>query len=82
MLICKFDIDICEQIIDSWLFSMDVKGYMPREQARGDELISMIPSGFVDQDAFEGNPPTMLFSILSLPIEMQKKYFPKLLTWY
>lgn len=53
--ICKWDAQLCQHIISSWLHTMDPSGWIPREQIRGDEvrgktLLTKTDSSFFTHD--------------------------------
>ena len=63
LIISKWDIELSLDMVNTWLDTMDVEGWIPREQIRGDEAESQVPSEFITQDRFIANPPTLLFPI-------------------
>ncbi|KAK9120050.1 hypothetical protein Scep_018143 [Stephania cephalantha] len=63
LLIWRWDIHICLDIIGHWLDLMNADGWIPREQILGAEALSKVPEEFVPQHPSNGNPPT-LFLIL------------------
>ncbi|XP_020592219.1 mannosyl-oligosaccharide glucosidase GCS1 [Phalaenopsis equestris] len=63
LLIWRWDIDICLDIIGHWLDLINVDGWIPREQILGAEALSKVPHEFVPQHPSNGNPPT-LFLVL------------------
>ncbi|KAL3501026.1 hypothetical protein ACH5RR_035475 [Cinchona calisaya] len=63
LLIWRWDIHICLDIIGHWLDLMNVDGWIPREQILGAEALSKVPEEFVLQHPTNGNPPT-LFLVL------------------
>ncbi|XP_058103291.1 mannosyl-oligosaccharide glucosidase GCS1 [Magnolia sinica] len=63
LLIWRWDIGICLDIIGHWLDLMNVDGWIPREQILGAEALSKVPEEFVPQLPTNGNPPT-LFLVL------------------
>ncbi|WOH16634.1 hypothetical protein DCAR_0936192 [Daucus carota subsp. sativus] len=63
LLIWRWDIYICLDIVGHWLDLMNVDGWIPREQILGAEALSKVPAEFVLQHPTNGNPPT-LFLVL------------------
>ncbi|KAK8928705.1 Mannosyl-oligosaccharide glucosidase GCS1 [Platanthera zijinensis] len=63
LLIWRWDMDICFDVISHWLDLINVDGWIPREQILGAEALSKVPEEFVPQHPSNGNPPT-LFLIL------------------
>ena len=63
LIISKWDIELSLDMINSWLDTMDDKGWIPREQIRGNEAENQVPSEFITQDKLIANPPTLLFPI-------------------
>ncbi|KAG5521863.1 hypothetical protein RHGRI_034177 [Rhododendron griersonianum] len=63
LLIWRWDIQICLDIVGHWLDLMNVEGWIPREQILGAEALSKVPEEFVLQHPTNGNPPT-LFLVL------------------
>ncbi|PIA51188.1 hypothetical protein AQUCO_01100191v1 [Aquilegia coerulea] len=63
LLIWRWDIRICLDIIGHWLDLMNIDGWIPREQILGSEALSKVPEEFVPQHPTNANPPT-LFLVL------------------
>ncbi|XP_010248964.1 PREDICTED: mannosyl-oligosaccharide glucosidase GCS1 [Nelumbo nucifera] len=63
LMIWRWDIRICLDIIGHWLDLMNIDGWIPREQILGAEALSKVPEEFVLQYPTNGNPPT-LFLVL------------------
>ncbi|XP_059624181.1 mannosyl-oligosaccharide glucosidase GCS1-like [Cornus florida] len=63
LLIWRWDMHICLDIIGHWLDLMNADGWIPREQILGAEALSKVPEEFVLQHSTNGNPPT-LFLVL------------------
>jgi mannosyl-oligosaccharide glucosidase len=63
LIISKWDIELSLDMVNTWLDTMDNEGWIPREQIRGNEAESQVPSEFITQDRFIANPPTLLFPI-------------------
>jgi mannosyl-oligosaccharide glucosidase len=51
---------------------MKPNGWIPREQIRGPEAESNVPSEFLTQDSKLANPPSMMFSMRYLVEEVKK----------
>ncbi|KAL0926218.1 hypothetical protein M5K25_002430 [Dendrobium thyrsiflorum] len=66
LLIWRWDIDICLDIIGHWLDLINVDGWIPREQILGAEALSKVPDEFVPQHPSNGNPPTLFFVLQDL----------------
>ncbi|OVA17523.1 Glycoside hydrolase [Macleaya cordata] len=66
LLICRWDIQICLDIIGHWLDLMNVDGWIPREQILGAEALSKVPEEFVPQHPTNGNPPTLFLALHDL----------------
>ncbi|KAE9454234.1 hypothetical protein C3L33_13867, partial [Rhododendron williamsianum] len=75
LLIWRWDIQICLDIVGHWLDLMNVEGWIPREQILGAEALSKVPEEFVLQHPTNGNPPT-LFLVLreTLKDDMMQEY--------
>ncbi|KAL2903641.1 Mannosyl-oligosaccharide glucosidase GCS1 [Bienertia sinuspersici] len=63
LLIWRWDVHICLDIIGHWLDLLNIDGWIPREQILGAEALSKVPEEFVLQHPTNGNPPT-LFLVL------------------
>jgi len=63
IIISQWDINISIDIINHWLSTMSATGWMAREQIRGMEAESKVPSKFLIQDKLIANPPTLIFAI-------------------
>ncbi|KAI3908182.1 hypothetical protein MKW98_029483 [Papaver atlanticum] len=66
LLICRWDIKICLDIIGHWLDMMNVDGWIPRELVLGTEALSKIPEEYVAQHPTNGNPPTLFLALKDL----------------
>lgn len=71
LIICHVNADLCQQIVRNWLEVMDIFGWIPREQIRGEQIREPVPKKFQLQNIIEANPPTILLPVLYL-IETQK----------
>ncbi|CAK5042033.1 unnamed protein product [Meloidogyne enterolobii] len=91
LLIRKFDPLLTLQIIASWLDTMNVDGWIPRELVLDDEARARIPSEFLVQSPEVANPP-MFFFLLDKFLRNSElfKYhqkrinalYPRLKRWY
>ncbi|XP_011041513.1 PREDICTED: mannosyl-oligosaccharide glucosidase GCS1-like [Populus euphratica] len=75
LLIWRWDIHICLDIIGHWLDLMNIDGWIPREQILGSEARSKVPEEFVVQYPSNGNPPTLFLVIRDLLDGMEKNKF-------
>ena len=97
IIISKWNIKLSMDIINSWLNTMSLNGYIPREQIRGFESENQVPSDFINQNILIANPPTLIFPINTFlqyynivneaekDINMKlfiKKIYNKLKLWY
>uniref|UniRef100_A0A8R1TW19 Mannosyl-oligosaccharide glucosidase n=1 Tax=Onchocerca volvulus TaxID=6282 RepID=A0A8R1TW19_ONCVO len=87
LLLMKFDPDLSLEIIASWLDTMNVDGWIPREMILGKEAELRVPADFIVQRDSIANPP-MLFYLIekyldhSYQEEVLKKFYPRLSLWY
>ena len=66
-LICEWNTTLCITMMRTWFNSIQDDGWIPREQARGDELESnFMQKEFLYQSQQEANPPSMILAILKL----------------
>jgi len=63
VIISQWDINISIDIVNSWLSTMSATGWIAREQIRGMEAESKVPTKFLVQDKLIANPPTLIFAI-------------------
>ncbi|KAF2286506.1 hypothetical protein GH714_017432 [Hevea brasiliensis] len=75
LLIWRWDISICLDIVGHWLDLMNIDGWIPREQILGSEALSKVPEEFVRQRPTNGNPPTLFLVISDLLHGIQKNKF-------
>ncbi|XP_058192852.1 mannosyl-oligosaccharide glucosidase GCS1-like [Rhododendron vialii] len=75
LLIWRWDIQICLDIVGHWLDLMNVEGWIPREQILGAEALSKVPEEFVLQHPTNGNPPTLFLVLRDLVFGMKKNKF-------
>ncbi|KAH9607597.1 hypothetical protein KSS87_016297 [Heliosperma pusillum] len=75
LLIWRWDIRICLDIIGHWLDLMNIEGWIPREQILGAEALSKVPEEFVLQYPSNGNPPTLFLVLHDLVSGMQTGQF-------
>lgn len=66
LLIWRWDINICMDIIGHWLDLINIDGWIPREQILGAEALSKVPQEFVLQYPSNGNPPTLFLVLRDL----------------
>ncbi|KAL9686728.1 hypothetical protein QQ045_031121 [Rhodiola kirilowii] len=66
LLVWRWDIRICLDILGHWLDLMNIDGWIPREQILGAEALSKVPQEFVMQYPSNGNPPTLFLVISDL----------------
>jgi len=72
-LICEWNTTLCITMMRTWLDSIQRNGWIPREQARGDELESnFIQKEFLYQSQEEANPPSMILPIIKLLNKLYK----------
>ncbi|KAF6152032.1 hypothetical protein GIB67_010606 [Kingdonia uniflora] len=75
LLIWRWDINICMDIIGHWLDLMNIDGWIPREQILGAEALSKVPEEFVPQHPTNGNPPTLFLVLHDLVRSMKRNEF-------
>lgn len=75
LLIRRWDISICLDIMGHWLDLMNVDGWIPREQILGSEALSKVPDEFVVQHPTNGNPPTLFLVISDLLYGLKNNKF-------
>ncbi|CDP19898.1 unnamed protein product [Coffea canephora] len=75
LLIWRWDIHICLDIIGHWLDLMNIDGWIPREQILGAEALSKVPEEFVTQHPTNGNPPTLFLVLRDLICSIKAKKF-------
>eukprot|EP00760_Papus_ankaliazontas_P017170 PhM_4_TR17053/c0_g1_i1/m.18456/K01228/GCS1; mannosyl-oligosaccharide glucosidase len=63
MLIAKWLPELSKDIIMHWMLQMDDDGWIPREQIRGAEARTRVPSEFVPQHPTHANPPTLVLQV-------------------
>lgn len=78
LLIWRWDLHICLDIIGHWLDLMNIDGWIPREQILGAEALSKVPEDFVLQHATNANPPTLFLVLRDLAIELTKDTYTSL----
>ncbi|KAL3981907.1 Mannosyl oligosaccharide glucosidase family protein [Acanthocheilonema viteae] len=87
LLLMKFNPDLSLKIIASWLDTMNVDGWIPREMILGKEAELRVPAEFIVQRDSIANPP-MLFYLIekyldhSYQEEVVKKFYPRLSVWH
>ncbi|XP_059445134.1 mannosyl-oligosaccharide glucosidase GCS1 isoform X1 [Corylus avellana] len=75
LLIWRWDIHICLDIIGHWLDLMNVDGWIPCEQILGAEALSKVPEEFVPQHPTNGNPPTLFLVLRDIVRSLKKNKF-------
>ncbi|KAL4192523.1 hypothetical protein AMTRI_Chr06g172410 [Amborella trichopoda] len=75
LLIWRWDIGICLDIIGHWLDLINVDGWIPREQILGAEALSKVPDEFVRQHPTNGNPPTLFLVLQDLTVGIERNIF-------
>ncbi|KAG6653947.1 mannosyl-oligosaccharide glucosidase GCS1 isoform X1 [Carya illinoinensis] len=75
LLIWRWDVHICLDIIGHWLDLMNVDGWIPREQILGAEALSKVPEEFVPQHPTNGNPPTLFLALREIVHSLKEKRF-------
>uniref|UniRef100_A0A2P2M3T4 Mannosyl-oligosaccharide glucosidase n=1 Tax=Rhizophora mucronata TaxID=61149 RepID=A0A2P2M3T4_RHIMU len=75
LLIWRWDIHICLDILGHWLDLMNIDGWIPREQILGSEALSKVPEEFVLQHPTNGNPPTLFLVVHDLLHGIEKNKF-------
>ncbi|KAM7487154.1 hypothetical protein LguiB_024638 [Lonicera macranthoides] len=73
LLIWRWDIHICLDIVGHWLDLMNIDGWIPREQILGAEALSKVPEEFVLQYPTNGNPPTLFLVLRDLVCSLKRK---------
>uniref|UniRef100_A0A0N4ZL92 Mannosyl-oligosaccharide glucosidase n=1 Tax=Parastrongyloides trichosuri TaxID=131310 RepID=A0A0N4ZL92_PARTI len=91
ILIRKFDPELSFEIFGSWLDTINIEGWIPREMILGSEAEARVPAEFVVQKDDVANPPAF-FYLLELFLQNQKfimnhkeelsKLYPRLQLWY
>uniref|UniRef100_A0A915PYA3 Mannosyl-oligosaccharide glucosidase n=1 Tax=Setaria digitata TaxID=48799 RepID=A0A915PYA3_9BILA len=87
LLLMKFDPDLSLEIIASWLDTMNVDGWIPREMILGKEAELRVPAEFIVQRDSIANPP-MIFYLIEKYLdynsheEVLRKFYPRLSLWY
>ncbi|KAL7937191.1 family 63 glycoside hydrolase [Trichoderma chlorosporum] len=61
--IADWDIDLTIEVVKSWYNTMDIDGWIPREQILGPEARSKVPAEFQVQYPHYANPPTLFLII-------------------
>ncbi|CAI9093220.1 OLC1v1028665C1 [Oldenlandia corymbosa var. corymbosa] len=75
LIIWRWDIRICLDILGHWLDLMNIDGWIPREQILGAEALSKVPEEFVLQHPTNGNPPTLFLVLRELICSMKTNKF-------
>ena len=61
MTICLWDQQICSIIMRSWIYSISKDGWIPKEQARGEEMDA--PEEFLAVTQDQGVPPSLILPL-------------------
>ncbi|KAH7670313.1 Mannosyl-oligosaccharide glucosidase protein [Dioscorea alata] len=75
LLVGRWDISICMDIIGHWLDLINVNGWIPREQILGAEALSKVPEEFVAQHPSNGNPPMLFLALRDLANGLKENKF-------
>lgn len=75
LIIWRWDINICMDIIGHWLDLINLDGWIPREQILGAEALSKVPEEFVPQHPSNGNPPTLFLVLRELVTNAKRGQF-------
>ncbi|EOX99908.1 Glucosidase 1 isoform 1 [Theobroma cacao] len=75
LLIWRWDLHICLDILGHWLDLINIDGWIPREQILGAEALSKVPAEFVLQHPSNGNPPTLFLVLRDLVNGIKKNKF-------
>ncbi|XP_047329863.1 mannosyl-oligosaccharide glucosidase GCS1-like [Impatiens glandulifera] len=75
LVIWRWDLRICLDIIGHWIDLMNIDGWIPREQILGAEALSKVPEEYVVQHPSNGNPPTLFLVLRDFVCGMKKGRF-------
>lgn len=93
LLISRWDLNITKEILGHWLDTMNIEGWIPREQILGQEARARVPNEFIVQKNSNANPPTFFLTIDNLikrtdgqNLEKDKEFlkllYPRLKAWF
>ncbi|KAK0416022.1 hypothetical protein QR680_012253 [Steinernema hermaphroditum] len=91
LLIRKFDQQLSFEIISSWLDTMNIEGWIPREMILGSEAEQRVPEEFKVQRDSVANPPMFFYLINNFLDDTEfvkenedsiKRLYPRLKVWY
>lgn len=91
LVIQRWNINITMDILAHWLDTMNIDGWIPREQILGPEARSRVPEEFLVQHAEHANPPTFFLTIQSMlrrigqskeQLEFLRSAYPRLEEWF
>ncbi|VDN01031.1 unnamed protein product [Thelazia callipaeda] len=91
LLFKKFDPNLSLEIVASWLDTMNIDGWIPREMILGKEAELRVPAEFIIQRDTIANPPMILYLIekyldsahdMKNHQEVLKKFYPRLNLWH
>ena len=71
LIISKWDLELSLDMVNTWLDTMSLQGWIPREQIRGTEAEAQVPVEFREQDFNVANPPSLLFPIKAFALYYQ-----------
>ncbi|XP_022151803.1 mannosyl-oligosaccharide glucosidase GCS1-like [Momordica charantia] len=75
LLIWRWDIYICLDILGHWLDLMNIDGWIPREQILGAEALSKVPEEFIPQHPSNANPPALFLVMRELVHGLKRNAF-------
>ncbi|ONK58208.1 uncharacterized protein A4U43_C09F9600 [Asparagus officinalis] len=75
LIIWRWDVKICMDIVGHWLDLINIDGWIPREQILGAEALSKVPEEYVLQHPSNGNPPTLFLLLRDLISNTRMKSF-------
>ena len=70
LLLSSWDPSLSQDVLASWLETMDDNGWIAREQILGPEAESRVPDEFVTQFRSYANPPTLLLPIAAMASDL------------
>jgi mannosyl-oligosaccharide glucosidase len=66
-ILCRYNSTLCMRMMKTWFETIEPNGWIPREQARGDEIEnSFSQKGFIYQTEEESNPPSIILPLVHL----------------
>uniref|UniRef100_A0A0N5ASX6 mannosyl-oligosaccharide glucosidase n=1 Tax=Syphacia muris TaxID=451379 RepID=A0A0N5ASX6_9BILA len=82
LLIRKFDAELALKITGSWLNTMNIDGWIPREMILGAEAELRVPPEFIVQTYKTANPPISLQFVGLDTVGVLRRMYPRLSAWY